>query len=625
MRGSAHDAAAAGLLVAMFLLAGGAALRESATVDEVAHVGAGLSYLQRLDLRLNPEHPPLGKVLAAIPLALRGAHADYSGAAWKLSDDFFKAYGVQWIFGNAVLGRWNEWKPTLLWARVPMLALTLLLGWFLYLYGTRLGGEWGGLLCLAAYVTTPAFLVFGPMVITDLPVTLFSVIALWQFGEIWAAPSDGNARLFGVALGAALLSKFTGLLLIPVILVVFAQTRFWRTPCEPLEKRARKAWRKARWRCVLRGFVWAAAIVYVFYLLFSWNQPDDALNRVGSGAWAALIRRPLMPLWLYCRGLLLMLLTGSRPTYLFGHIYPHGVPYYFPIVFALKSTLGFLGLLLMAAVVAIVVRRRGLAVIPDAVRPHWRVLAIGFFVFLAVCLASRLDISIRHFLIPIALLILMLAPLPRMISVLAQRRWLRGIAVVLVLSSGVAILRAYPYFLPFVNGLAFGHPVYYLLNDSNVSWNEGLPAVERFARERGISEIELDWASLSDPALVVQEAQMWDCQAPTERDAGHWVAVAAVSIRENHNCGYLERYPHQELAGGSFYAFQFPAPIPASGRPGGPPAASERRIMWGMPFDFRAWAINIERHPETLPVEMQKLIEKFQQQNQKGRGKEGKK
>jgi len=37
----------------MALLSGGAARRESLTVDEVAHIGAGVSYLQKLDLRMN--------------------------------------------------------------------------------------------------------------------------------------------------------------------------------------------------------------------------------------------------------------------------------------------------------------------------------------------------------------------------------------------------------------------------------------------------------------------------------------------------------------------------------------------------------------------------------------------
>jgi hypothetical protein len=37
----------------MFVLAGSAALRESVTIDEVAHIGAGLSCVQKLDLRFN--------------------------------------------------------------------------------------------------------------------------------------------------------------------------------------------------------------------------------------------------------------------------------------------------------------------------------------------------------------------------------------------------------------------------------------------------------------------------------------------------------------------------------------------------------------------------------------------
>jgi hypothetical protein len=68
------------LLGFMAILAGGAAWRESATVDEVSHVGSGVSYLQRLDLRLNAEHPPLAKVLAAVPLVLTGRRADYAHA-----------------------------------------------------------------------------------------------------------------------------------------------------------------------------------------------------------------------------------------------------------------------------------------------------------------------------------------------------------------------------------------------------------------------------------------------------------------------------------------------------------------------------------------------------------------
>src|ERR1039457_7076712 len=258
MSKSASHLAAAALLAAMFVLAGGGVLHESVTVDEFAHVGAGLSYWQRLDMRLNGEHPPLGKLLAALPLAIKGTRADYSGPAWKVSSDLFYAYGAQFPFGDAILGRWNDWRSTIMWARLPMLLLTLALGWVLYLYAYRIGGPAGGLLCLAAYVTAPAFLVFGPLVLTDIPVTLFSVIALWRLGEIWDTPSRRNALLFGAAWAAALLSKFTGVLLVPVVRPLSLQPRRGPGPANPADKLARKKWRGERWCCVWRGTLWAA-------------------------------------------------------------------------------------------------------------------------------------------------------------------------------------------------------------------------------------------------------------------------------------------------------------------------------------------------------------------------------
>ncbi len=112
-------APAALLLAIMALLSGGAARRESVTVDEVAHIGAGVSYLQKLDLRMNEEHPPLAKVLAALPLVLRGVHADYSHLSWTFSDKNLNEFLGEWVFGHWLIMRWNDPYSTVIWARVP--------------------------------------------------------------------------------------------------------------------------------------------------------------------------------------------------------------------------------------------------------------------------------------------------------------------------------------------------------------------------------------------------------------------------------------------------------------------------------------------------------------------------
>lgn len=202
------------LLAFMAVLAGGAARRESVTIDETAHTGAGVSYWQKLDLRMNEEHPPLSKLIATLPLALRGVNADYTHVSWTFSGNGpFNQYLGEWSFGYWFLMRWNDPRTVIWWARVPMLLMTLLLGYVIYALGARLGGSWGGLLCLVFYATTPALLAFGPLVITDIVIVLFWILTVWQMPNLWRSPTRGTLLKFGLAFAGALLSKFSAGLL----------------------------------------------------------------------------------------------------------------------------------------------------------------------------------------------------------------------------------------------------------------------------------------------------------------------------------------------------------------------------------------------------------------------------
>jgi hypothetical protein len=596
------------LLMLMAGLAGGAALRESVTVDEVAHIGAGVSYLQKLDLRMNPEHPPLPKVLAAIPLVLLGVRADYSHISWRLSEKLFSEFTGEWVFGEWLLEKWNDPKTVLAWARLPMLLLTLALGWAVFVYARRLGGAWGGLLCLSVYVSTPAFLSFGPLVHTDLAVTLFSLLTLWTFAEVWQEPNRKNALLFGLSFAGALLSKFTAGVLF-FAFVAFALSLRWRAVSGPGNKVELPEWRRARWWATLKGILWAAAVVYAFYCIFSWHQPTNALYRIGDGPMALLLRRLLMPPLLYLRGVFWVLIASRRPTFLLGHAYPHGVWFYFPIVFALKSSLGYLCLLLVAGTAGIGRKVRGetnVSVIPAQLAVHWRVLWVSLLVFTGVCLLSPLDISIRHFSVPMVLLILLLAPLPRMVGELRGRTplgaTLGAVAIAaLAVSCLFTAVRAYPYYFPYINSLGWGRPAYALVNDSNVDWNQSLPEVQRFAQQHRLERIGLDEYGFSDPTVFVPQAQRWNCQKPVPEDEGQWVTLSASNILDGQNCGWLMQYPHEALAGGSMYAVRLPAPIPETGSAGGPPQPSAYREFGGAPIDIRGYYTHVYQHPDDIP------------------------
>jgi hypothetical protein len=608
------------LLALMAALAGGAALRESATVDEVSHIGSGVSYLQKLDLRMNPEHPPLPKVLAAIPLVIRGVRADYKHISWTFSEKFFPAYMGQWVFGEWLLQHWNNPTTVLKWARLPMLLLTLLLGVAIFVLARKLGSPWGGVLCLCLFVSTPAFLTFGPLVHTDIAVALFCLLTLWTFASLWREPTRANVLLFGLSLAGALLSKFTAGILFFAFLAFALSLRFRPLPGLPESKGEGKLWRRRRWRVTLKGILCAAAIVYVFYLVFSWHQPTNALYKLGTSPVALFFRRALLPPVLYLRGVFWVIISGVRPTFVLGRSYPHGVWFYFPVVFALKSSLAFLLLLPLSLWIALA-RKSKSADLGSAISPklalHWHALWVGLFVFTGACMLSPLDISIRHFSVPLVLLLVLLAPVPRMLSELRAfiPTWVQlGSFAVTVSAVGCLFtaVRAYPYYFPFVNSLSIGRPAYTLMNDSNVDWNQSLPEVKRFAEQHGLQKILLDEYGFSDPAAFAPQAHLWNCQKPAPEDLGQWVVISGGMILDGHNCGWLMHYPNEALAGGSMYAVHLHTQIPAPGRPAGPPQPSAFRNLAGAPLDIQSLFIHLNQHPEDLPRAFDWMMSAFQ-------------
>ena len=614
------------LLLMMGLLAGGGARRESVTFDEVAHAAAGVSYLQKLDLRMNEEHPPLAKVVAALPLVLRGAPADYSHISWTFSEKTFRQYLGEWVFGYWFLIHWNEPDSTLFWARMPMLAMTLLLGWVVYVFGCKLSNSWGGLLCLVAYVSMPAFLAFGPLVITDIVIALFWVLAVWQLAAMWRSPSRADVILFGLAFAGALLSKFSSGLLFFVFPAVALSMRLRPLPEQPTDKTERRRWRRQAWRNILKGTLWAALFVYAVYFILSWNQPTDFFSLIPHFPASPFLRRLLMPVGIYVRGLLgFALSAGSRPTFILGHAYPHGVWFYFPVLFLLKSQLAFLLLLLLTLAAGIAAKLRPLpefSAIAAGRELQWRCLWVSLIIYGGACLLSRLDLSIRHFSVPLTLIVLLLAPLPRLLDSLTRTssvlaRGGKWASVALAAIALVTAIRVYPNYFPFISSLGLGRPGYVLMNDSNIDWNQSLPEVEGFASSRGLQQILIDEYGVIEPYVYVPQAQLWNCQQPSAADAGKWAVVSANNILYSRNCPWLMQYPHQELAGGSMYAFHLGNTIPAAGQQGGPPLPNDYRNFAGMPgFDVRDIFFKLIRDPQQLQPTMEQFMAMAQAQAQ---------
>jgi 4-amino-4-deoxy-L-arabinose transferase-like glycosyltransferase len=502
-----------------------------------------------------------------------------------------------------------------------MLLFTVALGALIYWYGRRLGGEWGGVLALALYASMPAFLAFGPLVITDIPITFFVLLTMWTFARLWDSNRDRRATWqFALALAGALLTKFSA----GILLIAFLAFRvsLWLRPIEgfPSSGEQARAWRKAQWRATLRGVLRAALIVYAVYFVFSVNQPTNSLEALGSNPASLVLRRLLMPPWIFVRGLLLFALMSVRPTFLLGHAYSHGVWFYFPVVFLLKTPLAALAVFALAIPVGWMARRRlrkG-SIVPAERRIYWRATWIFLVVFTVFCMISQTTISIRHFTIPMALLALAVAPLPHALAALHDSRsraaqplgWLTAALTAVAL---VTTIQAYPFFMPFLNSLSMGSPNYTLVADSNLDWNQSLPEVRRFAEQRKLDRVLLDEYGWSDPDMFVPQAEIWNCQQPAASDAGRWAVVSASEILDGHNCGWLTSFPHEAVAGGSMYAFHLPQSIPPAGAPGGPPRPEAYRNLGGMPSEMDMVAIFREcvRDPNRMKPIYDKMMAEF--------------
>lgn len=456
--------------------------------------------------------------------------------------------------------------------------------------------------------------------LTDVAITLFSLLTLWTLVEMWRQPNRAGIVKFALAFAGALLSKFSAGLLLFCFLTFALSLRFKPTAEVPIDKLERRRWRGRRFWALVKGMVLALGVVYAVYFILTLGQPTDSFSVIPHFPASLVLRRLLMPVWMYLRGLLGFAASSTRPTFILGHSYQHGVWFYFPVLFFLKSQTAFIALLALAAatVIAAKVRSRGMfTAAPQEFSLHGRAIWIFFVVFTLASILSPITISIRHFSVPLAMLILMLASLPRAIASLAATwpaaRFIGWAAGVLALTLAVVATRIYPNYFPYLSAFGMGRPGYELMNDSNLDWNHALPEVERFAEQRKLKHVLIDEYGFSKPQVYIHGAQFWNCQEPTANDAGQWAVVSAGMLRDGHNCPWLLNYPHQPIAGGSMYAFQLPQTIPAQGTPEGPLPPDQWHNWAGFPWkgDIRLVFLNCLNDPTQMQPTFDSITAQF--------------
>lgn len=476
-------ATAAGVLLLLLVLEGQllySVRHESLSWDEGDHIFAGYMSLKHHDFGLNPEHPPLVKMIAAVPL--QGMNLKEP----QLQNRFFKTEA--YLSGRDLIFQ-NDFETIIFRARMFASIFALMAALLAFLTAREMFGTGAGFITLLLIVFEPNFLAHGAIVATDIGAACCLLASIYAFYRYVKSPSWGRVAVLGLAAGVFFITKHSAVLL-PGMLVLLAITELLRRRQAADETRSRQAMRLAG-AFVVAGVI-AVAVIWAGYG-FRYaarpagqqiNPPLEAtlgnLNPVEGKVITLAARWKLLPeSWIY--GLAdVRSVANIWPSYMFGKVYAHGVWFYFPVAFLIKATVTTL-IFLPLIVYAIATRKlRG-----------WReilFLSLPPAIYFAISMTSSLNIGVRHILL-VFVFVHILAGGAAWSLISGSRRWTWAIGA-LVLFHTISSLRAFPTsYIPYANEL-WGGPanVHKYLTDSTTDWGQQLKAVKRYIDERGIQE-----------------------------------------------------------------------------------------------------------------------------------------
>ncbi len=535
--------------------------QESAIMDELAHIPAGYSYVKYLDYRLNPEHPPLVKAIAALPLLFQNLNFPTDKAPWQSEVNGQWQAGAQFLYESG-----NNADQIVQTARFGPMILTLILILFIYIWSKELIGRWWALLPTFLFAMSPTVLAHGHYVTTDLGAALGIFISIYYFVKFLISSNKRNLVWAGLAFGIAQLMKFSAVLLIPflgVLAIIFSLF----------------ALREKRFISLIK-YVFATGIifiigfilVYAVYLPFTLNYPvekqkadtefiltsfadgnDGGLQTCKGMRCLADINitmaqnKILRPLGEYMLGVLMVLQrsSGGNTSYFLGEVSAAGWWYYFPVVFALKEQIASLILIILAFIVSVwhILKAKSykLKAIYDYLATHFPEFSMMFFVafYWAYSIKSPLNIGVRH--------ILPTLPFIYILTASGIKRWFNNgsskkrkvkgffVGVIIVWYLAETLLVA-PNFLSYFNEFGGGtENGYKYVTDSNYDWGQDLIKLKDWADQNlpAGRQVAVEYFGGGSPTYYLGDKfEPWQSSKGNPADTGiHWLAVSINNIQ----------------------------------------------------------------------------------------------
>jgi len=555
------------LLVSLLLMVT-VSLGEAGTQDELAHIPAGYAYVSEFDFRLNPEHPPLVKMLAGFPLLFIDVNFPTDNLAWQ-SD-----VNGQWVMGGQFLyNSGNDADQIIQLSRIGPMLLMLLLTFFVYKWSKELMGPKWALLPTAITAFSPIFLAHGHYVTTDIGAALGTIVSIYYFVKFLTQPTRRNLLWAGIAFGIAMLMKFSTVLLVPLFLLlifIYWLVEIYKTKGTISTKRVKHFFFLGlRYlKSVIIIFIVGFLVVYPLYFATTINYPPGrqlsdtefilesfAGGPPGEGEvcnptrclaefniWAA--DKPFIrPYAQYMLGILMVIQrsAGGNTAFFLGEVSNAGSRLYFPVVYGLKEPLPILTLLTLALTFAIyrmgraVARRKTNFV--DYFSTHLAEFSMALFILIytAWSINSPLNIGVRH-LMPIM-------PFMYILGASGIKKWVQGnhlkrkikLGLVYILTAWflIDVAIAYPFYLSYFNEFVGTDNGWKYVTDSNYDWGQDLKKLVTFVEENNIERIGVDYFGAGDPNYYLREKSEYWYSAkgnPLESDI-EWLAISVNQLQ----------------------------------------------------------------------------------------------
>jgi hypothetical protein len=463
----------------------------SPTWDEPAHIVTGLELLQHGRYELEPLHPPLARLAAAIGPAALGARLENPGELWETARRTLYSHPHHQEL--VVAAR----RGTLVFLALTILATAL--------WAHSLAGPWAALLAGGLLVTSPPVLAHAGLATTDLAAIGTLILSLWAFVRWLERPSMGRGGLFGLAAGLAVMSKYSALPYLGLACLAIAVAR-QRAQAVPT------AVEQSESRGTMIASVLSAALTFVAAL---WLSHAPGLASPEDGHQQA-------PIFLHSLVSGLSDVMEKNRTghfgFFLGAFHGQSSPLFFPVALAVKTPLPLL-LLGLGGLLWVGWRLWR--------REDWRLAApaVAFLAIFLLAVTSQINIGLRH--------VLVLHPLLAILAAVSAVRLLprtagakpaaSALLAVLLGWQTLDAVRAHPDHLAYFNPLAGRAPERILIG-SDLDWGQDLYRLSRALDDQDIACLHILYAGSADPAYYgLPPVDSFD---PRREQPGGWVAVS---------------------------------------------------------------------------------------------------